>query len=208
MAGVSGIVYGSKVLPYLSLAFLALGTAYAAIVSFRQRRDNETPSWIFPGPARRSLRRAVGVAIVALAVGLTSWIAFSIRASNRAASRFMIPDGYVGWVKVEFGVSGAPPLPMENGHYIVRLPGSGVLKTSTPEQPRSGKNSYYYYSDDHRRELPDRASGARSLIWGQFYGQSFGSSGKHAYEQFFVGTEQQFKEQVAPAHQPGADSAK
>jgi len=201
-----GTIYG--VLTYLSLAFLVLATAYAVLVSFSNRPDDETASWIFPGPAKRSLRRAVGVAGIALAVGLASWIAFALRGSSRRASRFMIPDGYVGWVKVEFGVPGAPPLPVEGGKYVVLFSPSGFLKTSTPEQSSGGRDSYYYYSDSSTRALADRTSGAGSLIWGQFHSQAFGSSGKHTYEQFFVGTEQQFKEQVGSTNQAEGNAAR
>jgi len=201
-----GTIYG--VLTYLSLAFLVPATAYAALVSFSSRPDGEAASWIFPGPAKRSLRRAVGVAGIALAVGLASWIAFALRGSSRRASRFMIPDGYVGWVKVEFGVPCAPPLPMEGGKYVVRFSPSGFLKTSTPEQSSGGRDSYYYYSDSGTHALADRTSGTGSLIWGQFHSQAFGSSGKHTYEQFFVGTEQQFKEQASPTNQAEGNAAR
>jgi len=204
---VSGTVYGSRALTYLSLAFLVLATGYAAIVSFGRRRDSETPSWIFPGPAGCSLRRAISAASIALVAGLVAWMAFGLRASTRPGSRFMIPDGYVGWVKLEFGVPGAPPLPMEGGKYVVRFTPSGVLKTSTAEEAGSAKDYYYYYSDGRARELPGRASGAASLIWGHFHSQASGSSGKHSYEEFFVGTEQQFKEQASPGNQAGAASA-
>jgi len=199
-------VYG--VLTYLSLAFLVLATSYAALVSFSSRPDGEAASWIFPGPAKRSLRRAVGVAGIASVLGLASWVAFALRGSSRPAWRFLIPEGYVGWVKVEFGVPGAPPLPIKGGNYVVRFSPIGFLKTSAPEQSSGGRDSYYYYSDSGTHALADRASGAGSLIWGQFHSQAFGSSGKHTYEQFFVGTEQQFKEQAGPTNQAEGNAAR
>jgi DNA-binding PadR family transcriptional regulator len=206
MHATPGTIYGA--LTDLSLAFLVLATAYAAFVSFSSRPDGETASWIFPGPAKRSLRRAVGVAGIVLAVGLASWIALTLRGSSHPASCFLIPEGYVGWVKVEFGVPGAPPLPMEGGTYVVRFSPSGFLKTSTPEQSSGGRDSYYYYSDSGTRALADRTSGAGSLIWGQFHSQAFGSSGQHTYEQFFVGTEQQFREQVGSTNQAEGNAAR
>jgi hypothetical protein len=199
-------IYGG--LTCFSLMFLVLATAYAALVSFSNRPGGDTANWLFPGHARRSLRRAVGVAGIALAVGLASWIALALRGSGRLASRFLVPEGYVGWVKIEFGVPGAPPLPMEGGKYIVRFPPSGFLKTSTPEQSRGGRDSYYYYSDSGTRELADRTFGAGSLIWGQFHSQVLSSKGKRTYEQFFVGTEQQFKEQASPMNQAEGNAAR
>ena len=34
---------------------------------------------------------------------------------------FLIPEGYVGWIRVDFEVPGAPPLTIENGFYILRF---------------------------------------------------------------------------------------
>jgi len=90
----------------------------------------------------------------------------------------------------------------------VRFSPSGFLKTSTPEQSSGGRDSYYYYSDSGTREMDDRTSGTGSLIWGQFHSQALGSTGKHTYEQFFVGTEQQFKEQVGPTNQAEGNAAR
>jgi hypothetical protein len=44
------------------------------------------------------------------------------------------------------------------------------------------------------RPIPD--SGAGRLIWGKINGEASSSSGKRKYEEFFVGTQQQFKDQV------------
>ncbi len=120
----------------------------------------------------------------------------------------MIPEGYVGWVKVEFGVPGAPPLPREAGQYVVHVPPSGVVKTSTQEESGQTTDSFYYYSNAGSRALPDRDSGAASLIWGRLHSEALGISGKHVYREFFVGTEQQFKEQANPGSHAGANSAK
>jgi hypothetical protein len=40
----------------------------------------------------------------------------------------------VGWVRVEFESSGAPPVPVDDGEYVLRIPRSGLLKTSSAEQ--------------------------------------------------------------------------
>lgn len=42
--------------------------------------------------------------------------------------RFLIPEGYVGWIRVDFDVSGAPRLPIEDGFYIFEFPESGRLQ--------------------------------------------------------------------------------
>ena len=44
---------------------------------------------------------------------------------TRHPSQFLIPKGYVGWVDVSYGVNGAPPLSVENGYYVIRVPANG-----------------------------------------------------------------------------------
>jgi len=43
--------------------------------------------------------------------------------------------------------------------------------------------------------LPATSAGGGGLIWGKINGEETGSQGKRKYEEFFVGTEQQFREQ-------------
>jgi hypothetical protein len=97
-------------------------------------------------------------------------------------------------VHVEFETPGAPPLPQEAGQTVVKIPPSGALKTSSPEQYGWARDSYTFYSSTGQRPIPD--SGAGKLIWGKINGEASGSSGKRTYEEFFVGTQQQFKDQV------------
>jgi hypothetical protein len=68
------------------------------------------------------------------------------------------------------------------------------LKTSSPEQYGWARDAYAFYSSAGRRPIPD--SGADRLIWGKINGEASGVSGQRKYEEFFVGTQQQFKDQV------------
>jgi hypothetical protein len=55
-------------------------------------------------------------------------------ASCRSQSRgekWIIPANYQGWLRLDYAVSGAPPLPLENGAYLVRMPPGGRLETSS-----------------------------------------------------------------------------
>ena len=105
------------------------------------------------------------------------------------------PKGYTGWIRVEFEVQGALRLSMEAGEYILKIPASGVLRTSSAEQYGWAKDHYYYYSAEGMRRIPD--SGGDPLIWGRIDGEASGAAGKRKYEEFFVGTAQQFKESAA-----------
>jgi len=153
--------------------------------------------WIFPEAASRSTRFFIGALTIALLTGLAWWLHISALNSTRRSSRFMIPEGYTGWVRIEFEVRGAPTLPMEGGQYVIKIPSDGVLRTSSAEQYGWVKDRYYYYSAQGVRALPD--SGPAGLIWGKINGEEFGVSGKRKYEEFFVGNAEQFRgDRVTP----------
>jgi hypothetical protein len=181
------------ILPYPATALLILVTAYSFVVSFRQKPEAGAASWFFPDRARRPVRILLGLATFALALGLVMWFIPRARDTEPRSLRFFIPEGYKGWVRVEFEVSGAPPLLSEAGQTVLKIPATGMLSTSSPEQYGWAKDFYCFYSSDGSRPLPDSGSGR--LIWGKINGEAVGSSGKRKYEEFFVGTSQEFQEQ-------------
>lgn len=185
-------------LPYLAIALLILATGYSALVSFRQpslrQPSRRGLSWIFPESASRAVRFSFGVLTLVLLAALGLWLGMGTGNSTHRSSRFLIPEQYTGWIRIEFEVQGAPPLPMEAGQYVLRIPSDGVLRTSSAEQYGWANDSYYYYSAQGVRSLPN--SGPAGLIWGKINGEESGASGNRKYEEFFVGTEQQFRDQV------------
>lgn len=180
-------------LPYVAIALLIFATAYSAIVGFTHRGGGRR-SWTFPESASRSARLFVGAFTLASLAGLALWLGMSARNSTHRSSRFLIPEGYTGWVRIEFEVQDAPPLPVEGAQYVLKIPSDGVLRTSSAEQYGWAQDYYYYYSAQGVRALPD--SGPAELIWGKINGEASGSKGKRKYEEFFVGAAQQFKEQA------------
>jgi hypothetical protein len=181
------------ILPYAATALLVFTTLYSAIVSFRQTEVGKR-TWIFPEAPSGSARIITGVLTLALLTGVALWLSISARNSTRHSSRFLISEGYTGWIRVEFEAQGASPLPMQDGEFVLKIPADGVLRTSSKEQYGWAKDHYYYESATGVRPLPD--SGQGGLIWGKINGEESGSSGKRKYEEFFVGTAQQFKDQV------------
>jgi hypothetical protein len=181
------------IIPYLAIALLTVATVYSTIVSFGKHGDGKR-SRIFPQSANRSARIFVGALTAALLTALALWLGMGTRTSTRRSFRFLIPEGYAGWIRVEFEVPGAPPLAMEGREYILRIPPNGVLRTSSSEQYGWAKDRYYYYSVQGVRSLPD--SGQARFIWGKINGEASGTSGTRKYEEFFVGTEQQFEHQL------------
>ena len=181
------------ILPYLAIALLTLATVYSAIVSFRQT-EGAAPSWIFPTAASQPTRVIVGSLGLALLISVGLWLGLGARNNSLRSLRFLIPEGYTGWVRVEFEAQGAPPLPMEGGHYVLKIPPDGVFRTSSAEQYGWAKDHYYYYSAQGERVIP--ASGPDELIWGRINGEESGVRGKRKYEEFFVGTAEQFNNQM------------
>lgn len=119
-------------------------------------------------------------------LGLTS-----CHEEKRRPSRYLIPDGYVGWVRIDYKVKEAPALPIEEGFYLIKFPPDGHLRTSTPNEYGWATDEYYYYSDSDRKPLKATGWGGGGMIWGGFTGSLQGADG--TYEGVFVGTEEQFK---------------
>jgi hypothetical protein len=182
------------ILPYLAAVLLALATAYSAIVSFREKPESAAASGVFLHGAKRPTRILILIATLILVIALGVSFIINTRSSTPRSLQFQIPEGYRGWVRVEFEVPGAPPLPQEAGQTVVKIPPSGALKTSSPEQYGWAKDSYAFYSSGSVRSIPD--SGMGRLIWGKINGEASGNLGKQKYEEFFVGTQQQFKDQM------------
>jgi hypothetical protein len=124
---------------------------------------------------------------------------------QRRPSRYLIPGGFVGWVKIFYKVKDAPPLPIEDGAYLLRIPPSGVLKTSSVMEYGWATDEYFYYSGDARRPLKVTGWDEGGMIWAGYNGSSgtaqTGQSSadvpeenKTFYSGFFVGTEAEYKD--------------
>ena len=78
-------------------------------------------------------------------VAAVSWL--SIAACGfRTGNRVLIPNGYIGWVQVIYAVPTAPPLDKENRKYLLVIPPSGVLRTSSQFEVGYGSDEYLYVS--------------------------------------------------------------
>jgi len=118
----------------------------------------------------------------------------SCQEQERRPSRYLIPEGYVGWLRIEFNVEGAPPIPIEDGHYLFKFPPSGLIKTSSDIEYGWAMDEYYYSSGDDRRRLKGSDWGGGGMIWGGVTGsKQVPQRERTRYAEFFVGTEEQFK---------------
>jgi hypothetical protein len=97
---------------------------------------------------------------------------------------YLIPDGYVGYVRAAQEVEDAPSLPVENGRTVFKFDKSGWLKTSDKVQEGWIYPKYYYYNTNSKELLPYTARGGGGMIWD-------GTIAATTILEFFVGTEAQ-----------------
>ncbi|HEY7351509.1 MAG TPA: hypothetical protein VH596_01965 [Terriglobales bacterium] len=117
--------------------------------------------------------------------------------NTRRPDRILIPAGFEGWAKIKFEVPNAPPLPVENGHWLIRLDANGHLQTSTMFQGGIAKDEYFYISDGRRAQLRRTESCQGGNIWGVSTGSDPISD--HAdTEWFFVGSQAKYRHQIDP----------
>ena len=114
---------------------------------------------------------------------------------RRPPSRFLIPSGYVGWVRVDYRVPNAPPLGREGKYLLVLIDRAGKNKTSSDLPEGWGKDQFFYYSESGRKPLSNAGWCKGGMIWDESGGKNEQSA---RCLRFFVGTEDQFRSEVDP----------
>ena len=115
---------------------------------------------------------------------------------TRTASVFEIPEGFTGWVLIEFGRTNCPPVAKRDGKVVLKIGGDGRCCTSSALEFGWAKDAYFYVGKS-RTEIRGTVPGGGGLIWGGGTG-SVQTSAEKTYETFFVGTEQQFTHASQP----------
>lgn len=123
--------------------------------------------------------------------------ALDLTLHRRPPERFLIPAGYIGWVKIEYRRAGAPPLPFENGRRVLMISPDGTLKTSSDPHPGRGEDEFFYYAGDHRTHLPNAGVCKGGMIWG--LETLVDDRTSTPFTRFYVGTESQYRHEVDPA---------
>ena len=143
-------------------------------------------------------RTSLAVVVVSLVIA-----ALATAAPRRSCS-YVIPDGYIGWVCIEFGVAAAPPTPVEDGRFVFVIPGSGILLTSSELEYGVGPIDEYVQAVEAGRIVLARGThGEGGLIWGVSNGKRFrgvmadgdvpeSRTLESTHKVFYVGSEEQF----------------
>ena len=152
--------------------------------------------WVYPDPAIPSqLLRMNPGSEISLDIRLTP-----AHDHNLPTSKFLIPEGYVGWLRIEHKVECAPPNPVEHGARIFRFTGASVLETSSPMPEEAAERQYFYYSTDgSERDLAVDYRNGNGMIWRETLGSRGGEMRMFI---FFVGTEEQSKNRSLPGLLP------
>lgn len=112
--------------------------------------------------------------------------------------RYIVPEGYAGWVVVVFGQQGSAPLERKDGDYVYPIDSTGWLRTSSPMKPGSVK-LYYRAADGSVKPAP---AGAALVNGGGTHGGSRSEAGGEQVElptvvDFYVGTEEQYEQRTS-----------
>lgn len=100
---------------------------------------------------------------------------------HRQPAKIYLPDGYVGWVRIEYGVQSAPKLPRDflGPWEYHRFPPSGLLQTSSELYDGAASANYFYYSENGERPLPYEMINGGIISWcvkkpeGTYFEQNF-----------------------------------
>jgi hypothetical protein len=131
-------------------------------------------------------------------IAILAAIAVSLSACNtRRPARFLIPEGFKGWVKIDFQVANTNPLPVENGHWLFTLDPGGHLQTSNQLDGGVAEDDFYYVSNARRTPLRKSESCGGGSIWGMATGSDTDSN-RADREWFFVGSEAEYRQQIDP----------
>jgi hypothetical protein len=119
-------------------------------------------------------------------------IAFTACEARRTACVYEVPEGFTGWVFIEFENDGCPPLQNKDGKLVFHLGKDGRLCTSSKMEVGWAKDEYYYVGNS-RTVISGTAPGGGGLVWGGGNGtvQNAGKK-KKVFEIFFIGNEDQF----------------
>lgn len=122
--------------------------------------------------------------------------------ASEATYRFLIPEGYLGYVQIRFNVKDTPPLPSEGDFRLVKVPPGGVLGTSssmieTTKFPFQRREFFFYSPAGARKPMPPPSCG------GGFTRQKTGS--REIDMIFFVGTCSEYEILKTRLNAPGSN---
>ena len=116
-------------------------------------------------------------------------------------SRFLVPEGFAGWVLIDCNIASAPIATSDGGFKIFKISSEGVLSTSSLGPEPGADDEYYFYSPGGTlRQIPTDYRNGNGMVWGQHQGTTNGELNQFG---FFIGTEEQYKKYQVRMTHPG-----
>lgn len=85
---------------------------------------------------------------------------------KRTPRHYVLPADFSGWVTIKYEKTDAPPLPEEDGAYILKIPADGLLETSTPLDQGWARDEYFRDRVDSLSLMPKQVDcGPESCTW-------------------------------------------
>lgn len=99
---------------------------------------------------------------------------------RRQPTQYLIPNGYVGWIRVEYQIKKAPPLPQRGRYLIAKIPSTGVLRTSSTQGSGWAADEYYYFNSVgiHQRLAVVDSTGIGMVHFGKSKERFIGTKGQ------------------------------
>ena len=128
----------------------------------------------------------------------------SCSAFQTKTSKYIIPQDYVGWVRIYYGIKDAPALPVSDYGltYIHKIQSDGKLITSTIKDFDS-HSTFYFYDAGQEKEIINSSKAAHGLESGSYdtpcivtneQNDADCQASKISYVMFYVGTDAQYQE--------------
>ena len=114
-------------------------------------------------------------------------------AEHQRPANIYIPDGYVGWVRIEYGVPNAPKLQRDyfGPWEYQRFPPSGLLQNSSELYDGAASENYFYYSGSNIKRLPDALINGGIISW--CVRKPDGSRLERNFITYFVGPKEEYE---------------
>ncbi|TXK75382.1 DUF6843 domain-containing protein [Paenibacillus sp. N3.4] len=107
--------------------------------------------------------------------------------------KYIVPDGYTGWVKVTFDQAGYPPLEKKYRTYLYAVPANGQLVTSS--RMKAGSMQVFYLGNDG--SLRETGQYVEESIHAMGSSGHIDKDGRDVTEfSFFLGSKEQWKSEA------------
>jgi hypothetical protein len=103
----------------------------------------------------------------------------------RRGNTVLIPDGYIGWVRIYYNVPSGARLPLVNGKYLLTVNSEGIVRTSDALDYGYGADEYYYVRRGGNR-APLEQEGVERRPTAMIHSH-FSITDKYPVHMFFVG---------------------